>query len=290
MIPASFEYEAPTTLDEAIRLLQQHGDNAKLLAGGHSLIPLMKLRLAQPGVLIDLGRIPGLAYIQERDGSIAIGALSTHHMLETSDLLRRELPLVAEAAAAIGDVQVRNRGTIGGSLVHADPGADLPAVVLALGGTLMLRGPRGERTVSADEFFVGMLTTAVEPDEVLTEIRLPKLAGRAGYAYQKAPNPASGYAMVGIAAAVSLATDGTVQDVRIGITGAGPQPVRARAAEDALRGRQPTAEAIATAAEQAAQAVEEPLEDIHASAEYRRALVRVHTRRALERAVQAARG
>jgi|SRR5579884_3554914 carbon-monoxide dehydrogenase medium subunit len=290
MIPASFDYYSPASLDEAIQLLQQHGDDAKLLAGGHSLIPLMKLRLAEPKVLIDLARIPGLSYIRPSNGGVAIGALTTHHTLETSDLLKTELPLVAEAAAQIGDVQVRNRGTIGGSLVHADPGGDLPAVATALGAEFVLRGPRGERTVGADDFFVAMLTTAAEPDEVLTEIRLPKLQGRAGYAYEKAANLASGYAVVGVAAAVALAEDGTVRDVRIGITGAGPQPVRATAAEDALRGQRPTAEVIRAAADRAPEAVDEPLEDIHASADYRRALLRVHARRALERAAQAAGG
>lgn len=290
MIPASFEYYTPTTVDETIQLLQHHGDDAKLLAGGHSLIPLMKLRLAEPAVLIDLGGVQGLSYIRPSDGAVAVGAMTTHHTLESSDVLRSELPLVAEAAAAIGDVQVRNRGTIGGSLVHADPGADLPAVAMALGGQFVLRGPGGERTVPADEFFVGMLTTAAEPNEVLTEIRLPKLQGRAGYAYEKVANLASGYAVVGVAAAVALAGDGTVQDVRIGVTGAGAQPVRATAAEGALRGQRPSADAIRAAAERAPESVEEPLEDIHASADFRRQLLRVHTRRALERAVQAAGG
>jgi carbon-monoxide dehydrogenase medium subunit len=197
---------------------------------------------------------------------------------------------VAETIATVGDVQVRNRGTIGGSLVHADPGGDMPAVVLALGGELVVKGPNGERTVPADEFFLGMLTTAVEQDEILTEIRLPKLSGKAGYAYQKQANKASGYAVVGVAVAVSLGADGTVQDARIGITGAGAQPVRATEAENSLKGKQPSDDAIAAAAEAAARAIDEPMEDIHASGEYRRELVRVHTRRALQRAVASARG
>lgn len=288
MIPASFDYYAPTSVEEAIRLLQQHGDDAKILAGGHSLIPLLKLRLTEPKVLVDIGRIPGLSYIRANNGEVAIGALTTHHTLETSELLKQQLPFVAEAAAQIGDVQVRNRGTIGGSLVHVDPGADLPAVVLALGGTLVLQGPRGRREVKAEDFFVGMLTSAAEADEVLTEIRLPKLPGRTGYAYQKAANKASGYAVVGVAAALSLGTDGTIQDARIGITGACPAPLRAPAAENGLKGQRPTEEVFAAAAEQAAAACEEPLEDIHASAEYRRQLVKVHTRRALARAARAA--
>ncbi|MFN8558260.1 MAG: FAD binding domain-containing protein [Dehalococcoidia bacterium] len=225
MIPAPFTYFAPSTVDEAIALLQQHGEQAKLLAGGHSLVPLMKLRLATPAVVIDIGRLPDLAYIRREGDAIAVGALTTHHMLESSALLRADLPLVAEAAAAIGDVQVRNRGTIGGSLVHADPGGDLPAVALALDATLVLRGPAGERTVNAEDFFLGMLTTAIEPDEVLTAVRLAALPGRAGYAYQKAANKASGYAVVGIAAAVALAADGTVAAAR---RKASPAPGRSR--------------------------------------------------------------
>jgi aerobic carbon-monoxide dehydrogenase medium subunit len=288
MIPASFEYVSPTSLDEAIQLLQQHGDDAKLLAGGHSLIPLMKLRLTEPAVLIDLGRVPGLSYIRGNGNGFAVGAMTTHYMLESSADLQAQLPLVSEAASKIGDVQVRNRGTIGGSLVHADPGGDLPAVVLALGGELVLRGPNGERTVNADDFFVGMLTSATESNEILTEIRLPKLSGKAGYAYQKAANKASGYAIVGVAVAVALGDNGAVREARIGITGAGASAVRATAAEQALTGQQPTAEAIAAAAAAAPQAIDDPMEDIHASGEYRKALVAVHTRRALERAVQAA--
>ena len=290
MIPATFDYYAPTSIDEALQLLQEHGDEAKVLAGGHSLIPLLKLRLADPKVLIDIGRIPNLAYIRPHDGGVAIGALTTHQMLETSDLLRAELPLLAEAAGRIGDVQVRNRGTIGGSLVHADPGGDLPAPVLALGATMVVRGAGGERTVSADEFFVGMLTTAVGPDELLTEVRVPRLSGRAGYAYEKAANKASGYAVVGVAAAVSTGPDGSIQEARIGITGAGAQPVRATAAEESLRGRNPSEDNLRAAGEQAAQAVDDPMDDIHASAAYRRELVKVLTRRALARAARGVRG
>jgi carbon-monoxide dehydrogenase medium subunit len=277
-------------VDDAIQKLREHGDDAKVLAGGHSLIPLMKLRLAEPKVLIDITRIPGLSYVRANDGQFVIGALTTYHTLETSNELKQQLPIVAETIATVGDVQVRNRGTIGGSLVHADPGGDMPAVVLALGGELVIKGPNGERTVPAEDFFLGMLTTAVEQDEILTEIRLPKLSGKAGYAYQKQANKASGYAVVGVAVAVSLAADGTVQDARIGITGAGPQPVRATEAENALKGKQPSDETIAAAAQAAAGAIDDPMEDIHASGEYRRELVRVHTRRALQRAITSARG
>lgn len=288
MIPAAFDYYAPTSVDEAIQLLTQHGDDAKILAGGHSLIPLLKLRLTEPAVLIDINGIPGLTGIRSANGGVTIGALTTHYDVETSDLLKRELPFVAEAAGRIGDVQVRNRGTIGGSLVHVDPGADMPAVVMALDGTLVLRGPNGEREVSASEFFVGMLTSAAEADEVLTEIRLPKLAGKTGYAYEKAANKASGYAVVGVAVALSLAADGTVQEARIGVTGACGAPLRATAAENALKGRRPDADTLRAAGDQAAAACDDPLEDIHASGEYRLQLVKVHTRRALERAARAA--
>ncbi len=290
MIPATFDYFAPGSLDEAIQLLQQHGDEAKILAGGHSLIPLMKLRLAEPRVLIDIGQLADLSYVRTANGSVAVGALTTYHTLETSAVLKSDLPLLSEAAASVGDIQVRNRGTIGGSLVHADPGGDLPAVVVALEAEFVVRGPGGERTISAGEFFVGMLTTSIAPNEVLTEIRLPKLSGKAGYAYQKAANQASGYAIVGVAAAVSIGDGGNVQDVRIGITGAGAQAVRATAAENALKGQRATPETIRAAADQAASAIDDPLEDIHASGAYRKELVKVHTRRALERAVRAAGG
>ena len=289
MIPASFECYRPNTIDEAIDLLRRHGEEAKVLAGGHSLIPMMKLRLAEPGVLVDIGRLPRLAGVRESDGWINIGALTTHHALESSETLRARAPVVAEAAAQIGDVQVRNRGTIGGSLVHADPGADLPAVMLALDAVLALRGPNVERLVAAGDFFVDMLTTATQPDEILTEVRIPALPAGTGSAYLKYPNPASGYSIAGVAAVVSLGQDGTCQAVRIGIGGAGPMPVRASASEAALRGRRPTPDAIAAAASRASDGID-ALDDIHASAAYRLHLVQVYTRRALEQAVQRARG
>lgn len=226
MITAPFDYYVPTTLDEAIALLRQHGDAAKLLAGGHSLIPLMKLRLANPSVLIDIGRLSGLSYIRETDGSVAIGALTTHRMLETSNLLKERLPLVSQAAGAIGDTQLRNRGTIGGSLAHADPAADLSAVVLALDGELRLRGPTGERMVRAQDFFVDMYTTALGADEILTEVRLPALPPRSGSAYLKLPNKASFFAIIGVAAVVALNADGTCREARLGITGLTAKPLR----------------------------------------------------------------
>lgn len=283
MITTEFDYYSPATVDEALDLLRQHGDDAKILAGGHSLIPLMKLRLANPGTIIDIGRVAGLSYIREADGGVAIGALTTHHMLETSDLLRSRLPIIPEAASQIGDIQVRNRGTIGGSLSHADPAADLPAVVLALNGEMRLRGPGGERTVAARDFFVDMLTTALQPNEIMTEVRLPGLPLRTGTAYLKMPNKASFYAVVGIAAIVTLNADGTCQEARIGVTGLAAAPFRAQAAEDALRGRSLDDATVQQAAERVADGVE-PLSDIHASAEYRAHLARVFTARALRQA------
>jgi carbon-monoxide dehydrogenase medium subunit len=288
MIPAGFDYYRASSVEDAIRLLGAH-DDAKLLAGGHSLIPLMKLRLAGPAALVDIGGLRELAGIREDGREIVIGALTRYYTLESSDLLRTKAQVVAEAAAQIGDVQVRNRGTIGGSVVHADPGADLPAVMLALDATMVVQGPGGERRVPAGEFFVEMLTTAVQPNEMLTEIRFQALPQRSGSAYVKFPNPASGYSVVGSAAIVALDAAGACADVRVGISGAGPMPVRASDVERALRGQQPSPEALARAAQEASNGIE-ALEDIHASADYRLHLARVMSRRALESAVSRARG
>jgi len=282
MIPASFEYVAPSSVDEAIALLRQHGDQAKLLAGGHSLIPLMKLRLSEPGVLIDIGNIDALRGLRRTNGSVAIGALTTYAAIGTA----REaagLDALREAALAVGDAQVRNRGTIGGSLAHADPGADLPAAVLALDAAITLRGPNGERTVPADGFFQGLFATDLGEDEVLTEVRLAPAGARTGSTYVKFANPASGYAIVGVAARLTLGADGTVSDVRVAITGAGDHAARASGVENALRGQRPTDEAITAAAAHAAEGID-PLGDIHASAEYRAELTRVFSRRALRAA------
>ncbi len=287
MISADFEYFAPTSTEEALALLRQHGDEAKLLAGGQSLIPIMKLRLAQPRYIIDIGRLPGLSYIREDDGAIAIGALTTHHMLETSDLLAAKLPLLPETAAAVADVQVRNRGTIGGSLAHADPAADLPAAALALAAQMRTSGPGGQRTVEADDFFVAMLTTALGADEILTEIRFPLPPARSGGAYLKVPNKASHYAIVGVAAAVTLADDGTCRQARIGLTGVAYKPSRATEVEAMLTGKPLGGETIAAAAEKAAEGVD-AVSDLHASAEYRLHLTKEYVRRAVELAVSRA--
>ena len=290
MIPSAFEYLAPTTLQEAVSLLSTHRDEAKLLAGGHSLLPMMKLRLAAPAYLIDLGRIPDLAYLRESSGRLYLGPMTTHFMIETSDLLKQRLTALSEAAGMIGDVQVRNKGTIGGSMAHADPAADLPAVMQMAEAQFKLLGPRGERMVAAEQFFVDLLTTAVQPDEVLAEIQLPLPPARTGTAYLKVFQKASGFAIVGIAARLTLGADGkTCQAARVGITGVAAKTFSAPAVEQALEGRAMDDATIAAAAEHASDGVE-PLSDLHASGDYRLALARVYTKRALLRALTRAQG
>jgi carbon-monoxide dehydrogenase medium subunit len=277
MFAAPFEYARPTTLDEALSLLSTHGDEAKLLAGGHSLIPAMKLRLVQPRVLIDIARLDALRRVEERDGRLAIGALLTHAEIAANRTIATRCPLLAEAAAAIGDLQVRNKGTIGGSLVHADPAADWPAVVLALDAELELAGVKGRRTVRAGDFFTGMLETAVQPGEILCEIRVP--ATGAWVAYVKTEQKASGFALCGVAAVV----DAAAKRVQVGITGVAPVPYRAAGVEQALDAQPLNGQTIAAAARHAAAGVT-PLADMHASADYRAHLAQVNTARALERA------
>ncbi len=280
MYPAPFEYLRPASVDEAVALLKRHGDDAKLLAGGHSLIPAMKLRLAQPKYVVDIGRIGGLSYIKESAGKIAIGAMTTHHAIETSALLKEKCPLLPETAGHIGDVQVRNRGTIGGSLAHADPAGDWPAAILALDAELEVAGPKGRRTITAENFFVDLLQTALKDDEVLCEIRVPT-TGRT-VAYEKTEQKASGFAIAGVAAVVEKGGG-----VRIGITGVGAKAYRAKAVERQLAGQaSPSADAIARAASQAAEKVE-ALGDMHASPDFRRHLAEVNTIRALTRAYSA---
>jgi len=287
VIPSAFAYHSPTSVDEAIGLLGSLGDDAKLLAGGHSLIPIMKLRLAAPEHLIDLGRVQGLSYIREEGGGLAIGAMTTHSAVADSALVRSKAAALAEAAASIGDVQVRNRCTIGGSAAHADPGADLPGALLVLNAELVARGPGGTRTIAAADFFTGLLSTALEANEVLTEIRVPALPAHSASTYLKLANQASGYAIVGIAAVVSL-NGGAVADCRVGISGVAETASRATATEQALRGQQASAAAVKAAAQQASAGVE-ALGDIHASADYRTHLVRVYAERALNAAIERAR-
>ncbi len=289
MIPAPFEYHAPKTLEEALRLVERHGDEAKVLAGGHSLLPLMKLRLAAPRYVIDLGRLRGMSYIREEAGWIVIGALTTHAEVEASALLRAKCPLLPETAAEIGDVQVRNRGTLGGSLAHADPAADYPAAILALEAEIVAASTAGTRAIAAHEFFVDMLTTQLRPGEILSQVRIPPLAPHTGTAYCKLHQPASGFAIVGVAARVTANRSGKIESVAVGVTGVGPKAYRAEAVEKALRGKKATSRLLADAARHAAQGLE-PLSDLHASAEYRREMAAVFARRALERALARAQG
>ena len=283
MIPTPFDYQAPATLDEAIALLAGDPDGAKVLAGGHSLIPAMKLRLAQPQLLVDIARIKSLAYIREEGNKILIGATTTHYQLESSELLKQVCPLLPACAASIGDVQVRNKGTIGGSVAHSDPAGDWPAAVLALDAELVLVGPNGERVVRAADFFVDLLTTDLQPGEILREIRIEKPSGRFGQAYQKVSHPASGFAVVGIAVDLSLNDDGSCKAARVGVTGVGVKAYRAQGVEAALNGTSLDDQTIAAAAEHACDGVD-PNGDLYASSDYRRALATVHTRRAIQAA------
>jgi aerobic carbon-monoxide dehydrogenase medium subunit len=279
MITAPFDYEAPESLEEAIRMLHENGEDAKVLAGGHSLLPLMKLRLAAPTVLVDLRAIPGLHGIQQENGGWRLGPMTRHADVEDTP----ELGVVARAASLIADQQVRNRGTIGGSLAHGDPASDMPAVLLALEGEVSARGPNGDRTIAAADLFQDYLTTSLAHDEVVTEVRLPALEGY-GFGYQKFTRRAEDWAMVGVCALVSRGPDGSCDDVRIGLTNMGATPLRATAAENALRGGQLDDASIAAAAEQAAEGTDPP-GDLNATPDYKRHLARVLTRRALEEAV-----
>ncbi|PYY08663.1 MAG: carbon monoxide dehydrogenase [Acidobacteria bacterium] len=281
MIPANFDYESPRTLSEALDLLASRQD-AKILAGGHSLLPAMKLRLAAPSVVVDLGRIAGLNHIRESGDRIVIGAMTPHADVASSKILHVACPLLAQAASQIGDVQVRNRGTIGGSLAAAHPAADYPAAVLALDAEIMAVSRSGERSLPATKFFTGMFTTELRPDEIITEVRVPRTEG-ASVAYKKFHHPASGYAVVGVAVRIKKA--GTrIDSAAISITGVGHIAYRATAVENALRGK--PLGVIAEAAAHAAEGVE-VLSDYYASAEYRRHLATVFTRRALEQALEA---
>lgn len=284
MYPNAFDYYRAASVPDAIALLQEHPD-AKLIAGGHSLLPMMKLRLVSPPALIDLGGIPGLSGIREVADAIVIGAATTYDDLLNSDIINEALPMIAEAASVVGDVQVRNRGTIGGALAHADPASDMPPVMLALGATLKVVGPNGERTIPADDFFVKFFTCALQPDEVLTEISVPRPKAGTGMAYEKFPQPASGYAIVGVAAVITRGADGVADTVRIAVTGACPVVQRAQPAEEALAGKMPDPDTIKNASQQAAKGMEF-MGDIHASEEYRAHLTRVFSERALTKAAQ----
>src|SRR3954466_14568061 len=276
MYPASFEYHAPETLAEALTLLGRLGEDAKILSGSQSLIPLMKLRLAQPAHIVDLRKIDGLSGAREAQGALLVGAMTTHAAMASSEVVRAKLPMVAEAARQIGDAQVRNLGTIGGSLAHADPAADWPAVLMALDASVTIAGPRGERTVKVDQLIVGPLTTVLEPGEILTQVRIPLPPARTAGAYEKLPNPASRFAVVGVAAEVSLDARNAVQWSRIAITGLGSKQSRAAAVELALQGKPAEPSAIRTAAARAAEGLElRP--DSGGSAAYKAQLAAVYT-------------
>jgi aerobic carbon-monoxide dehydrogenase medium subunit len=277
MIPAEFDYTAPASLDEAIKALADGGEDAKLLAGGHSLLPLMKLRLAAPSLLVDLRKVPGIHGIQRENGTFRIGAMTPHAELERSS----ELGIFARAAGTIADPQVRNRGTIGGSLAHGDPASDLPAVLLIAEGTVTVTGNGGTRTVAAGDLFKDYLETAIGPAEVLTEVRIPALDGW-GFGYQKFNRRSEDWAMVGVSAVVKQTGD-ICEDVRVGLTNMGSTPLRAPAVEQSLKGQPLNADSIAKAAEQAAEGTDPPA-DLNASSDYKRHLARVLCRRALQEA------
>jgi aerobic carbon-monoxide dehydrogenase medium subunit len=274
VIPAPFDYQKAGSVDEAVGLLAEHGDEAKLLAGGHSLLPLMKLRLALPQMLVDIGGLQDLSFVEGDGGEVRIGALTRHHDLATSELLGEQVPLLAHVAGQIGDPPVRHRGTIGGSVAHGDPASDLPAALLALRASLVVRGPGGDRRIAADDFFTGFLETALAPDEIITEIRVPSVPG-VGWAFEKFNRRAQDWAIVGVAAVL---TNGDVGP-GVGLVNMGAQPLRAAGVEEALRSGSSAADAAARADEGT-----EPPDDLNASPDFRRHLAQVLVRRALEAA------
>ena len=287
MFPAAFDYTAPASLEEALAVLAENGDEAKVMAGGQSLIPLLKLRFASPKLVVDLGRLPGLKGVKDEGGSLRIGALTRHVDIERDAGLERRCPILAEAAPQISDPLVRNLGTVGGSICHADPAGDWGSVMLALGATLVVRSSRGERTIAAADFFQGPFTTALAADEVLTEIRIPSRSGqRAGGAYLKLERKVGDFATVGVAVQVEL-DDGHMARAGIGLTSVGPHNLKANAAEQALLGKEPTDQVIAEAAQLAAEAAQ-PKDDVRGSAAYKKDVVRVFVQRGLRTAIERA--
>jgi carbon-monoxide dehydrogenase medium subunit len=289
MYPAAFEYHAPSTLQEALGLLGRYKDDGKVLAGGHSLIPMMKLRLAQPKHLIDLRKVPGLGGIREDGGAIVIGTMATHWQVESSSVLQSRMPIVSETASVVGDPQVRNLGTLGGSLAHADPAADQPATMIAVGAEFVCEGPRGRRTVKVDDWFQGLMATALGEDEILVEIRIPVWPAGSGGAYMKFPHPASRFAVVGVAAMVTLDREGKCTRAGVGVTGAGTKAVRARGVEAGLVGKKLDQATIEAAAAKAAEGVDVQA-DLQGSVDYKSHLCRVFAKRAVLEAVKRARG
>ena len=281
MIPMSFDYEVAESVDHAIELLGQHGDESKIIAGGHSLIPLMRLRLAAPTVLIDVGRLDDLSYVRDEGDHLAIGALTRHREVHFNDLVNEHCGILGYTAGLLGDPSVQHRGTIGGALAHGDPAGDMPSVISALEGEIVVKGPDGERTIAALDFFQDYLMTALEDQEVVTEVRVPKLGPNTGWAYKKFSRRSQDWAIVGVAAVVEK-SDGSIDSARIALTSMGSTPIRARAVEEALAGASP--DDVAGAADAADEGTE-PGSDDAASAEFRRHLARVWTRRAVEEAL-----
>ena len=289
MIPAPFDYHAPKTLSEAVALLGRYRDEAKVLSGGQSLLPLLKIRLGQAAHLVDIGKIPGLEYIKEEGGYLKIGGRTRESVLERSDLIRSKYPILADTTAVIADPLVRNLATVGGNLAHGDPANDHPATMLALGALIVATGPKGERTIPAGEFFTGLFTTALALDEILTEIRIPVPPPKSGGAYVKLERKVGDFATAAAAAQITLGRDGTIERAGIALTNAGPTPVKASDAEAYLKGKKPDAAAIAEASRRVSQAAS-PSADRRGSVEYKREMARVLTARALKKAVQRAGG
>jgi len=287
MIPPSFEYLRPKTIPEAIAFLQQYGDDAKILSGGQSLIPMMKLRLARPGYLVDINRIVGLSHIKEEGGFLKIGGLTREAELEASPVVRAKYPIIIDTAHVIADPQVRNLATVGGNLAHGDPANDHPATMLALGAQIVATGPKGERVIPVEDFFLSLFSTALQHDEILTEIRIPIPPPRSGGAYPKLERKVGDFATAAIAAQLTLDGNGVCQKVGIGLTNVGPTPIKARKAEDFLRGKKLDGSAIAQAGEFAADE-SEPSADLRGPVEYKKSLVKELTKRSLTRAVERA--
>jgi CO/xanthine dehydrogenase FAD-binding subunit len=289
MKPARFEYLAPRSREEALAMLAEHGDRARVLAGGQSLVPLLNFRLAQPEIVVDINRIADLAYVRAHDGGLAIGALTRQHAVERSDVVRARVPIVAEACRLIGHLPIRHRGTLGGNLAHADPASELPAVMLALEAQLVVANRKDTRVVAADQFFIGALTTALQSDELLAEVRLPASPPGSGGAFVEMARRAGDFALVGVAVLLTLDSSSRCQRARVALCGVAPTPIRAHAAERVLVGQAPKGAVLEEAATQAAAATH-PSADLHGSAEFRRKLARHFTRQALELAARRAGG
>ena len=289
MIPPSFEYLAPKTIPDAVALLQKHGDEAKILAGGHSLIPAMRLRLAEPGYLIDISGIGGLDYIQEESGQLRIGAMTCEAALEESEIVRSQYPLLLDTAKMIADPSVRNMATVGGNLAHGDPANDHPATMLALRASVIAEGPNGTREIKIDNFFPDFFTTALSEDEILTEIRIPSPPSASGGAYLKIERKVGDYAAAAVACQLNIDSSGSIENIGLGLTNVGSTPIRASSAEELLKGKKPDENMLAEAGRLAA-ADSEPMEDLRGSAEYKRALVNELTQRAIKLSLQRAEG